>query len=154
MALVYISGKISGNKNYINDFENAEKILKEAGHEVINPIHVTKELPILSHEEYMNICIPMVGICDAIYMIDGWEKSKGAKFELSHALMKNKDIMTECSLMTTSKEPEYKTKIQKELDRYECENRTLQETVSQLQEENNALRFMMIHVDKIENDGK
>ena len=34
---VYISGKITGNENYLEEFSKAEKELKYCGYDVVNP---------------------------------------------------------------------------------------------------------------------
>ena len=49
----------------------------------------------LTQEEYMKICIQMLHICDTIYMLEGWEKSVGAKIEHSLAVQAGKPIIYE-----------------------------------------------------------
>lgn len=38
-----------------------------------------------THDEYMRVCLEMLKMCDAIYMIPGWETSKGATKEYEYA---------------------------------------------------------------------
>jgi len=79
---IYVAGKITGNDNFVEEFKQAETELKKAGHVVINP----SLLPVgFEHDEYMKVCLPMVGICDAIYLLNGWEHSKGANMEKDYA---------------------------------------------------------------------
>ena len=82
---IYISGAITGTTDYKERFAAAEEKLKAAGYEVVNPAKVTEVLPPLSWETYMGICVPLLAICDAIYMLNGWRDSRGAKIE--HRLM-------------------------------------------------------------------
>ena len=40
----------------------------------------------------MAICLPLLMKCDAIYMLDGWEKSRGARCELNSAIEAEMDV--------------------------------------------------------------
>lgn len=83
---VYISGPITKDKGHYQKFLNAEHKLKEAGCEVINPARIGKILPkSFSHGEYMDIDLTLMGKCDAIYMLKGWNTNTGAKNEFSFA---------------------------------------------------------------------
>ena len=44
-------------------------------------------------QEYMNLCIPMLDMCHGIYMLDGWEKSKGATEEFNYAISKRMEML-------------------------------------------------------------
>lgn len=81
---VYISGKITGlsEKEWTENFEAAEKALTEAGYRVINPAKVKVDL---DYQEYLTIDIILLGRCDAIYMLDNWQDSNGAKVERATA---------------------------------------------------------------------
>jgi hypothetical protein len=87
MEKVYISGPITGYKNNNeNSFANAEYTLKHKGYEVINPLDVCASLPKDTiYTEYMRFDIRALTFCDSIYMLKGWEKSKGANIELTVA---------------------------------------------------------------------
>lgn len=83
---IYISGAITGTKDYIERFAEAEKNLTEAGYEVVNPAKLDLIMPkTATHKEYMDMCIPLLEICDYIYMLRGWQGSKGANMELCKA---------------------------------------------------------------------
>ena len=46
MSKVYISGKITGNANYIKEFENRAKQLKSLGYYPINPVRIYERLKV------------------------------------------------------------------------------------------------------------
>lgn len=89
---VYLSGKISGREraDYLKDFEDAETLARSYGYEVCNP---TKALPcrflwiyrLLGYTIVLLYDLWLLSRCDYIYMIDGWESSKGATLELTAA---------------------------------------------------------------------
>ena len=86
MKRVYISGPITGTDDYLERFAVAEDFLKAGGYEVINPAIICDLLPqTFIHEEYMAVCLPMVGCCDGVYMLEGWRDSKGAGEEHEYA---------------------------------------------------------------------
>ena len=83
---IYISGQITGIKGYIDKFKEAEHKLTEMGYTVINPARVNAQLPEgLEHREYMLTSIAMLEMCDVIFLMDGWEKSKGCSIEFEYA---------------------------------------------------------------------
>lgn len=91
--IVYLSGAITGNNNYKEDFACAERFLSQMGYSVLNPAKVGDELPDLTYEQYMKICYRLVDIADIIFMVSGWQKSKGANAELSYAKSLGKKVM-------------------------------------------------------------
>lgn len=93
---VYISGPITGTKDYAMRFAEAEAKLEKMGFSVFNPARVNAELPeSLGHEEYMEISMAMLGMCDGIYMLNGWRDSRGACREYGYAMGKGLRIWHE-----------------------------------------------------------
>lgn len=77
---VYISGPITDNPHFKEDFAEAEEILKAFGFDVVNP---AKEQPEgWTWVDYMKRDLKQLLDCDAIYLIKGFEKSKGSMLEL------------------------------------------------------------------------
>lgn len=83
---IYISGAITGTTDYMERFAQAEADLTKAGYDVVNPAKVNAQLPEgTSYEDYMKISLCMLETCDYIYILRGWQHSKGANMELSRA---------------------------------------------------------------------
>jgi hypothetical protein len=59
-------------------FWEAEKFLISKGFSVKSPHHTPRQD---SWSAYMRLDITMLCECDSIYMLPGWENSKGAKLE-------------------------------------------------------------------------
>lgn len=80
---VYISGPITGVKNYRKKFEEAAQKIREQGLEPVNPCEGEEE----GHEweYYMKRDIKKLMDCQAIFLIPGWEKSRGAQVEAALA---------------------------------------------------------------------
>lgn len=93
MKKIYISGPISGLplETVYNNFTNAEVRLLEQGYEVVNPIN--NGLPTnATWEEHMRADLRLLLDCDAIYMLEGWEKSRGARIEYALAVDLKMDV--------------------------------------------------------------
>ena len=93
---VYISGAITGTTDYIQRFAKAEEELTKQGFSVINPAKVNAQMPDdTTYAEYMQMSFTMLDMCDYIYMLKGWNTSRGANRELGYAMAKNIIIMYE-----------------------------------------------------------
>ena len=85
---VYISGAITGRptNEYKEQFGAAEQKIWDEGNETINPARLDHICPdSFNHDDYMDICIPLLKKCDAIYMLEGWKASSGAREEYEYA---------------------------------------------------------------------
>ena len=86
---IYLSGPITGIEDYKKKFEAAEKEAREKlsdwEPEIFNPANIT--LPdTATHEDYMKICMQKLADCDTIYLMNGWQESRGACREYGYAL--------------------------------------------------------------------
>ena len=91
--LVYISGKITGKENYKDDFLKAECWLRLNDYKVVNPSRLIDIFPSLDYAQLMAIDYKLIDMCDAIFMLDGWQRSKGAVAELSYAKALGKKVL-------------------------------------------------------------
>lgn len=93
---IYISGAITGTDDYMERFAKAEKELTDQGYSVVNPAKVNAQLPEdTDYEDYMKMSFCMLSMCESIYLLRGFDKSRGAKRELEFAKSENMEIMYE-----------------------------------------------------------
>ncbi len=79
MERVYISGPITGIKDYKRNFAQAVELLFNKGYQTINPAGM--EIKDGTWEQYMRADLSLMLQCDSVYMLQGWKKSKGATIE-------------------------------------------------------------------------
>ena len=94
--LIFISGPITGIKNYKDKFNEAEKYLQNNGFvNIINPAKVAEALPAdaIKYEDFLKIDLQMLNACSMIYMLKGWDNSKGACEEHEYAINHGIDII-------------------------------------------------------------
>ena len=79
---IYISGPISGHdiEERRAAFAAVESLLREEGLEVVNPLNVAFPEG-CTHEQYMRVDIALLIGCDYIYLMHGWDRSRGACVE-------------------------------------------------------------------------
>lgn len=89
MYKVYLAGKITGDENYKEKFEEVERKLIEdhpalAKAEIFNPAKMV--LPdFATHEEIMTVCFMFLRKCDVVYFLPDWKESRGACMERGFA---------------------------------------------------------------------
>lgn len=83
---VFLSGPMTGLPDFNRGaFFEAAGTLFDHGHIVLNPAVFPDGL---EHGDYMKICLPMIDAAEAVIMLPGWEKSKGANMEYQYAQIK------------------------------------------------------------------
>lgn len=82
---VYLSGPITGKKNYKGLFLYVEELIKLCdAFRIFNP---ASQIPdSLGYEEAMKRCVAALAEYEAIVMLPGWHTSKGARLEHDIAL--------------------------------------------------------------------
>lgn len=88
---IYIAGAITNDPNHALRFAEAETKLIAEGHAVINPV---KNLG-FDYKEYIDMGLCELMRCEAIYLLKGYEMSKGAMLELHYAATTNMKILYE-----------------------------------------------------------
>lgn len=91
---VYISGKITGDDEYEKKFKKWELILKAQGFQVFNPTCIPA---IFDYDQYMDLDLAALKMCDAIFLMNDWTESNGAKKEAFVALNNGLKIFTEAT---------------------------------------------------------
>lgn len=91
--MIYIAGKISGTTDYAERFNAAEAALQAEGNTVINPARALAALPELGWESCMKVCLSLLSLCDTVFLLEGWEMSRGAKVEKYHAELHGYDVI-------------------------------------------------------------
>ena len=92
--LVYLSGPISGDPEYKEKFRAAEESLtNDCFATVLNPAKLSEAFPGLGESKYLQLALTLVTYANAVYMMKGWERSKGACIEYLLAKHNGKQIM-------------------------------------------------------------
>ncbi len=77
---LYLSGPITNNRDYKEDFAQAEKALYKAGFDVVNPLKLNHEKG-ASYGDYMRVDIKALCDCDALALIRNDIPSDGVNVE-------------------------------------------------------------------------
>lgn len=93
--VVYIAGPITGVENYRKPFEEAKAHLTDQGHTVLSPIVHPEGL---TRGQYMRMCFAMIDSADAVYFLEGWEKSDGATIEHAYCVYVKKIVFYETDM--------------------------------------------------------
>lgn len=93
---IYISGPITGHpiEQATQRFAKIENALSLAGFDPINPMN--NGLPIdAPYNEHMLRDLELLTECGSIYMLKGWENSKGARIEFAEGVSRKMNIIFE-----------------------------------------------------------
>ena len=97
MSTIYVAGPMTGYPEFnYPAFRDAAATLARLGHIVLNPVDSENHNPTpgtpQSWQWYMRHAIRMVVGADGMALLDGWEKSKGARLEHSIATALGLDV--------------------------------------------------------------
>lgn len=82
---VYISGPITGVIEAEEYFREAEQKIEAAGFIAINPCTLINGGGKLTWEDYIDMDLAILKKCNCIYMLNGWQNSRGATLEKEFA---------------------------------------------------------------------
>lgn len=99
---IYISGKISDCANYMDNFLKAEQELRNKGYDgVVNPARIMANFPKETrYVDYMVMSLKLLDDCDAIYLLDNFYNSYGARIEYMYALGQGKAVIFQSETKT------------------------------------------------------
>lgn len=76
---VYISGPVTGNKDYKEQFGSMSYLLKREGHGAVNPVQIMEPVRgVLDYKTILQADLDLLEGCDAILLLPGWQDSHGA----------------------------------------------------------------------------
>lgn len=88
--VIYLAGPMTGLPDYNRAAFNAcAARLEQRGFSVLNPATLPDGL---SHDAYMRIDEAMLKEADVVVLLDGWQESKGAVWEVKEALRLGKRV--------------------------------------------------------------
>ena len=93
---IYLSGKITDCSNYKEKFADIEKRLTALGHDVFNPCIFPS---FMDYEQYMSLDFLALSFMDAIFLMDNWKYSNGARREKLEAERLGLRILTEKDIL-------------------------------------------------------
>lgn len=79
----FISGKVTGDDDYIQKFRLYEKECMRKGIVALHPALLPESG--FTYEQYMKMCRAMIDSCEAMIMCPDWQESSGAKVEHEYA---------------------------------------------------------------------
>ena len=87
MKRIYLSGAITGRhkSEYEAHFDSAAIFLSQSLWIPVNPVSLNHDHD-KTYESYIRRDLKALLDCDAIYMLTGWEHSKGARIEFNIAV--------------------------------------------------------------------
>lgn len=103
-AVIYISGPITGIENWKENFLAAQKALdeEEMNFCIVNPVEISNRLDTNfeklgfgtpDYADYMRKDIEQLVSCDAVCMLPGWKRSRGARLEYRIAKILNMQVL-------------------------------------------------------------
>lgn len=90
---VYIAGPITGMPDDNRAaFAEAAEIIRSLGLDPVNPLDGIEELKDPSYVDYICRGLRLLDGCDAMFLLEGWHRSPGARIEFEFARREGKRI--------------------------------------------------------------
>lgn len=83
---IYLSGPITGNDNYLEQFAEAERLYTDLGYEVLNPTKLDDPNNPPPWAECIIRDLGFVLVSDIVALLPGWHTSHGARIEVMFAI--------------------------------------------------------------------
>lgn len=93
---IYLSGKITGDKDYKAKFNKMAELLTNLGYAVFNPAILPDGF---DYEDYMKIDLIALSTCDAVFLMNDWVASPGAIREKAEADRLGIKILREADIL-------------------------------------------------------
>ena len=94
MNRLYLSGPITGQPHFMDVFNRAQAKLAAEGYQVINPANLAYVMPSkATWNDFMNIDMELLRMCDVLVQLPGWEQSLGCRQEYGMALERDMIIL-------------------------------------------------------------
>jgi hypothetical protein len=96
LRTIYIAGKVTGlpHEEVAEKFNRAEEYWIEAGCGVRNPVKIINN-PYADWAECMKTLLRHLTQCQAIYILDNWQTSRGTRLEIINAHAMGLDLILE-----------------------------------------------------------
>jgi ribosomal protein L13E len=78
---IYISGRVTGDDDYVKKFRAAARRLEEAGSRAENPVNFVTEREKAVWQKAMRVALRIMTFCDGVALLPDWQESKGAGIE-------------------------------------------------------------------------
>ena len=93
MTKIFLSGPISGAKDYKERFLAAEFFLEKIYDEEVSILNPAMNPDGLRPADYMRLSFAMIDAADVISVMPGWANSRGAVLEVMYALYIDKPVL-------------------------------------------------------------
>ena len=84
---IYLAGPITGHPDFMERFECTHAFLENEGFDVFDPAKTAASLPTtkMSRQNILDLGLCLLGMCNGIALIPGWQSSSGCRLERAYA---------------------------------------------------------------------